>query len=56
MKEDVVPPGATARFRFRITKPAGMPPASDARLYATPVIDGWSWFTSIGMFAPIAVG
>ena len=34
---------------------AGMAPTDDARLYATPVLEGLQWLTSIGMYAPIRV-
>jgi hypothetical protein len=55
MEEEIVPPGGTATFTFAVTKPAGMAPNADARLYADPVVDGLTWLRSIGMYAPIRV-
>lgn len=55
MQEEVVPPGGTATFIFAVTKPSGMGPNDDARLYADPVVDGLTWLRSIGMYAPIRV-
>jgi hypothetical protein len=55
MQEAVVPPGGTATFTFTVTKPQGMAPNADARLYADPVVDGFAWLRSIGMYAPIRV-
>lgn len=54
-KEAVVPPGGTATFEFEIRRPPGMASTDDARLYATPVLDGLGWLDSIGMYAPIKV-
>jgi surface antigen len=55
LKQDAVAPGETGTFTFTLTKPQGMTPTGDARLYMTPVIDGFGWLQSIGAYAPIAV-
>jgi murein DD-endopeptidase MepM/ murein hydrolase activator NlpD len=56
LAEDAVAPGGqTGTFKFTLSKPAGMAPTEDARLYATPLIEGWSWLSSISMYAPVRV-